>query len=230
MRTFRTIFTGLAIVLLCSVGAFAQTPGKTSQARTYVYDVSFTFKHDGQVIAKPYFVIESGKVADVSVGIGQEGTEPLSIQFSADEYVPKAQAAATSTKRAVLFSADVSQKKAGKDVVFAKPSASIYLDSPASFTVTGVDGAVIDMEVLVRPGNMKLAGQTKICGANAPAPKFDPTGMVAAQSNCCSAKCTNSSHTLRCCNVISCCEPICGACCSPGGSDCPTCPGYPEEP
>lgn len=187
-----SVLAGL-LLTICAPVLWAQE----KQSAVAVYDVNIAISKDGVLLARPYFLVESGRLARITLNTEQEG--PLEISFSAEDYI----ADGAVRPNAVAFAAEISTVREGLATVLAAPSAAIFYNQPATISTNG-----LDISVEVRMGNSSLAGKTLDCNPDSSIAKSS------AQSSCCSAACVDG-RTMTCCNVISCCDPICGACCSP---------------
>lgn len=162
-----------------------------------VYTVNVAIKEDGELLAQPYFVVEAGKVASITLNAQTRG--PLSLSFSAEKYIQ----GGVTRDDAVAVVMEVSAMRDGREKILADPSAAILLGKEATISSGG-----LEISIEVQKGDSELIGKMVSCGS------VDSIAATGANGSCCTAACVDGT-TLTCCNVLSCCSPQCGACCSP---------------
>jgi hypothetical protein len=166
---------------------------------------------DGDLVASPIVELVPGIVGEVTVS-SLEGT-PLTILFGTT--------AVLRTKDGIPYvNLEVSATQAGgvgRGQLNAT-SIGLALGQEGNVDVSSADQSAFRLAVVAtsrRPTLDELA-KVRACEDRSLLRLADETISEETQGSCCSVGCANNPEvTLTCCDVISCCDGVCGSCCSP---------------
>lgn len=170
-----------------------------------VIRVASTIYVDGKVLATPVVELIPGVVGQVTVSTAEQG--PLTILFGTT--------AVLRTKDGVPYvNLEVSTAKTrdGDQTQLNSTSIGLALEQEGSVEVANADESRFRISVVAtrRPLLLDEIAKARTC-IEVASSSAEMTG-----GGCCSVGCPNSPEvTLTCCDVISCCDGVCGACCSP---------------
>ncbi len=214
MRALVVSIAGLAMSVLSLTTiapACAQSVLDNAQP-VEVYSASIEIYRGGALVSKPNVVLPAGKMARVEVTNDKDPDKGIRLDLTVSD-------AGLSKKKVkqTRISAVVHEKVGGAWVLLSEPGIIAPLQAQNSMQVDSPLGKLELRFIIVT----KLVPALLISGPQACATASSQPMLIAGETpsirqRCCSAACTNGSgNTLRCCEgSISCCDGVCGACCT----------------
>lgn len=203
--------TVVGVVLFSSLAA-AQPEARqlTDNSTAAGYNAAVEIYRDGKLVAKPNIVLPNGKMARFEVGNKSKADDGIRVDLTVTD-------AGRSKKNQsqVRIRAVVHEKVGGAWVLLSEPILIGSTQKQNSMSV-GSPLGTLELKYLVTPKAISsaLIGEPKNCSS--PNKQVLDTSTTELRQVCCSASCSDGSgRTLTCCeNSVSCCDGVCGACCS----------------
>jgi len=203
-------------LIAITVGAVSAAPN--GDHANNAYQVKMKVTKDGKLVESPNLLLAIGKPARMWF-TGKDGkNQGLRIQIVANPAPPTDSGQAT-----VQVDMQVHESVDGAWVLLSEPSLRVADATPASMSVDTTFGKLqIDLTVTGTYSSKAVGFVPHACPDDPPAvASSNPQiASVNPQINCphppccCRGTCSDGRHFV-CCGGISCCDPVCGVCCSP---------------
>lgn len=229
------------VSILIGSMSFAVVADERSSNTDTAYQVEMSVSRDGTIISKPRALVSSGTEANLisEDPVDSSRNYRLVIKVQPSAFVSDAKREAIDIK-AIFY-----EQVAGEFVLRGEPSATVYVGDQAKLTLSNSVAArtapTYELTITATRASTEKLGAIQACpgvglpllgvlndsGQKVSCPVvrgfsdiFQAAfGISTAQASgaaiqgCCSASC--GTQGLNCCNVVWCCENLCGACCSP---------------
>lgn len=232
------LWLALGVSAFVYAGSGEATDAPTPQAARELaadielYQLHGVIKHAGKVLSQPNVLLAVGKTVNLSWSGSHNGLADFRLDLTL---------ARMDNPSHRLLTAQLFEKKQTNWITMSAPAAVLDIRDPMPFTTAfqaAAKSSSLALELSLWPVSIDKNGKVSKCnkriehGLNS---MLLPTGTINGslcasdssslmtllepndankmREDCCSVSC--STGTLTCCGAVSCCDGICGACCSP---------------
>ncbi|RMH93354.1 hypothetical protein EBB59_05590 [Lysobacter pythonis] len=218
LATIAFILTGITAKPLRATETDFRTPPST-------YALEVHISRDGKTLASPRITVLNGIAAQMRLVDPAYREGGLRVEILTTPAARTASGASSIDIQAIVM-----EQIAGAWVVAGEPSVRAEENQPATLAIDGNAGR-LEIQVRASPGHdpRGIEAMTRICPplnremetraattlkSDQHCPQLPCPGN--GKDNCCTAPRTDGSgRSMTCCGAITCCEGVCGACCSP---------------